>query len=271
MKTTLIKIIENDTSYNKNATRSLKRTHPKLWQDITSATDFLPEDAKPKQRVWHILNDVYKRPVCPVTGEHVKWWENRYLKTISCSAKSQLMARQGKFNNQTEAAKAKRTASLLEGFSSGRIKPWQPTKEEAAARYEKIRAANLEKYGVSSTLLIPEVREKQYQTKVRKGIITAREDRTARQLYYDAVVRLTKKSWNEHFDKINPQRLNRSEWDLDHIYSIQAGFRDGIPPYVVGHWTNLRMMIPAENYSKGMKCHKTKTQLFDDVFGFSIG
>jgi hypothetical protein len=270
MKTTLIKIIENDSSHNKNATRYLYKQHPGLWKRVLVATEFLPPDAKAKQRVWHILNDVYERPTCPITGEHVKWWENRYLETISRSAKSTLMARQGKFNNQSPKSIAKRTKTLREGFASGRIKPKQWTPEESAAKYEKITAAVQKKYGVHSTLLIPEVREKQYQTKVRKGQITAREDRTARQLYYDAVTRLTKKSWAEHFDKINPNRLNRSEWDLDHNYSIQAGFRNDIPPYIIGHWTNLRMMIPAENYSKGMKCQKTKKQLFEDVFT-SIG
>jgi len=234
-----------------------------------TVTKFLPNDAKPKQRVWHILNNVYHRPTCPVTGEYVKWWENRYLETASRSAKSTLLAKNGKFNNQTEQAKAKRTKTLREGFASGRIKPKQWTPEESAARYEKIRAATLKKYGVHSTLLIPEVRKKQYQTRVKKGTITPREQRSARQLYYDSVVRLTKQSWIQHFDKINPKRLNRSEWDLDHIFSIQAGFRSGIPPYIIAHWTNLRMLKPSLNYSKGMKCDKTKQQLFEDVFADS--
>ena len=266
MKTTLISIIENDNSYNKNATRTLKRTHPVLWQEILDATYFLPKEAKPKQRIWHILNDVYERPTCPETGEYVKWWENRYLKTSSVSASTSRRNRLGLNNNQTTEAKEKRANSLREGFASGRIKPKQWTPEESAARYKKIRSATEEKYGVYSTLLIPEVREKQYQSKVNKGIITPREKRSKRQLYYDAVVRLTKISWNLHFDKINPNRLNRSEWDLDHIYSIQEGFKQGIPPYIIAHWTNLRMLEPSKNYSKGMRCDKTKEQLFEDVF-----
>lgn len=266
MKQKLIDIIENDTSYNKNATRRLKSTHPDLWQEILDATDFLPEDAKPKQRIWHILNDTYKRPTCPETGEYVKWWENRYLKTSSISASTSRRNRLGLNNNQTKEAKEKRASTLKEGYSSGRVKSKKWTKEESKQRYEKIKKATEEKYGVHSTLLLKEVREQQYQTKVKKGIITPREKRPARQLYYDSVISLTKKSWNEHFDKINPERLNRSEWDLDHIFSIQEGFRQGIPPYIIAHWTNLRMLEPRENYSKGMRCDKTKEQLFEDVF-----
>jgi hypothetical protein len=90
--------------------------------------------------------------------------------------------------------------------------------------------------------------------------------RSFRQLYYDKVVYFTKVSWREHFDKINPSRVNRSEMDLDHVYSIQQGFRDNIPPYIIGHWTNLRMLEKKKNYSKGMRCDKTVEQLFDDFF-----
>lgn len=267
MKQKLIDIIESDTSYNKNATRRLKSTYPELWKQILDATDFLPTDAKPKQRVWHILNDIYERPTCPVTGEYVKWWENRYLETANRSARSKLAVDRGKCNNLwSQKTHIKRVNSIREGFETGRLKPKKWTPEESAVRYEKIRAATEEKYGVHSTLLLQEVREKQYQTKVEKGIITPREKRSARQLYYDEVARLTKISWNEHFDKINPKRLNRSKWDLDHIFSIQEGFRQNIPPQVIAHWTNLRMLEPKENYSKGMRCDKTKEQLFEDYY-----
>lgn len=267
MKQKLIMIIKNDTSYNKSATRYLYKTHPELWQQILDATNFLPTDSKPKQRVWHILNDIYERPTCPVTGEYVKWWENRYLETANRSASTSLRNKLGLNKTQTKEAQVKRTKSIREGFKTGKIKPKKWSKEESKARYEKIKKATLEKYGVHSVLLLKEIREKQYQTKVKKGIVTPREKRSARQIYYDSVVRLTKISWIEHFNKINPKRLNRSEWDLDHIFSIQEGFRQGIPPYIIAHWTNLRMLAPSENYSKGMRCDKTKDQLFEDVFG----
>jgi len=267
MKDTLQNIIDNDTSYNKSATRYLYKTHPELWQEIKSKTDFLPEDVKPKQRVWHIINDVYYRPTCPITGEYVKWWENRYLETINPEAAVELNKKlKRNVNTPSEERNERRRQSIIEGYRSGKRRPLSLSPEQAKARYEKIREATLEKYGVHSTLLLPEVREKQYETRVRKGITTPREKRPARQLYYDAVVRLTKISWLEHFDKINPERLDRSKWDLDHVFSIQEGFRQGIPPYVIAHWTNLRMLEPSLNYSKGMRCDKTRDELFEDVF-----
>lgn len=269
MKQKIINIIQNDTSYNKNATRYLYKNHPDLWQDILVATDFLPECAKPKQRIWHILNDKYERPVCPVTGEFVKWHENRYLETANKSASSTICNKENRRKNYSDATNKKRTNTLREGFASGRLKSKKWTKEESKQRYEKIKKATEEKYGVHSTLLLKEVREKQYQTRVKNGNIIPREKRDNKQIYYQSVYRLTRISWNNHFDKINPEKLDRSKWDLDHIFSIYEGFKQEIPPFIIAHWTNLRMLEPRKNYSKGARCDKTKEQLFEDVFNDS--
>lgn len=266
MKEILNKLINDDQSYNKNITRYLYRTNPNLWKHILDATSFLPNDAKPKQRVWHILNDRYDRPTCPVTGQYVKWWENRYLETINRQAKGIQLSRSGKLNKKQSTEQVeRRRKTILEGFQSGRLKSKKWTKEEIAARYEKIKEATLKKYGVHSTLLLDDVREKQYQSKVKKGIVTARENRSDRQIYYDEVVRLTKISWNEYFDKINPDRITRgNNWHLDHVYSIQQGFRDNIEPKIIAHWTNLRMYPGSNNSKKGIRCDKTKDQLLED-------
>lgn len=266
MKHTLIEIIKSDTSYNKNATRMLKRTHPELWNEILQVTDFLPLDAKPKQRIWHILNDKYERPRCPITGEYTKWWENRYLETANRSAKTTLMNKSGKFKNQTTEVKNKRKQAIIEGFASGRIKPKAWSTEEAATRYNKIKEATQQKYGVHSTLMLKEVREKQYQTKVKKGLVTPKDLRSDRDLYYAIVKKFTEQSWTTHFDKINPQKLNRSVYTLDHIYSVQMGFRNNIPPYIIGHWTNLQMLLGSRNSSKGINCWKDLDKLFEDFF-----
>ena len=267
MKQALLSILGSDKSYNKSATRYLYKTHPELWKEILEVTNFLPNDAKAKQRVWHVLNDLFERPKCPITGEYVKWHENRYLETADRHAKGKLALKRGKCDKLwTSETQEKRITSIKQGFATGKIKPKKWTKEESTNRYKKIKESIIKKYGVHSTLLLQEVKEKQYQTKVKKGIITPREKRTLRQLYYDIVIKMTKQSWNTHFDKINPQRLNRTDWNLDHIFSIQEGFRQNIPPYIIAHWTNLRMLDPKENYSKGMRCDKTKEQLFEDFF-----
>ena len=263
MKIVLENIITNDTSYNKSATRYLYKTHPELWEQIVSSTDFLPDTAKPKQRIWHVLNDTYNMPLCPITGQQVKWHENRYLETLNPSAAILLQHQRGDFiNAHTPEINAKRSKSNKEAVKRGRN--YRPTNTYTEANREKSKQTCLEKYGVDNPSKTKEVKEKIYQQAVARGC-TPREDRSLRRLYYDAVWKITEESWKNYFDEINPDRLNRTYNALDHIYSIQQGFRESIPPYIIGHWTNLRVISLSENGIKGMRCDKTKQELFEDA------
>lgn len=267
MKATLINLIENDTSYNKSVTRYLYLKQPDLWHAIVYITDFLPADAMPKQRVWHILNDIYTRPTCPVTGLYVKWFENRYLEYIDQRAKMLKMNWDGRLvNSHTQESNAKKVKAIKEGIASGRLTKKVWTEEESKARYVKIKESIQDTYGVDHVMRLPEFREKAYQTGVANGTVIPREEREPKELYYNAVKRLTVISWNTHFNDINPEWLDRSKYDLDHNFSIFEGFKQGIPPYIIAHWTNLRMLEPKLNSSKGARCDKTKEQLFEDFF-----
>lgn len=73
---------------DKFAERYLRLRDPELWVAVKKATTFLTEKAKPKQRCWHILNDTYSIPKCPVDGVDRKWFDNRYLTYSSLSAKA---------------------------------------------------------------------------------------------------------------------------------------------------------------------------------------
>ena len=79
---------------------------------------------------------------------------------------------------------------------------------------------------------------------------------------------MTNKNWYEKFHILNGVGPNKRSRDLhlDHIYSIAEGFVNNIPPEIIGHWTNLRLIPKIENSSKGAKCHKTQEQLFEDFF-----
>ena len=43
-------------------------------------------------------------------------------------------------------------------------------------------------------------------------------------------------------------------YHLDHMISIHYGYKNGIPPKVIGHISNLRMIPHQENLLKGTKC-----------------
>ena len=265
MKNILLNIIDNDTSYNKSATRYLYKTHPELWADILNATSFLPATSKPKQRIWHIVNNIYEIPLCPVTNQPVKWHENRYLEALNPRASMLLQHKRGDFaNGHSPEINAKRSKTNKATANRGR--KYRDPKTYTTADREKSKQTWLKKYGVDNPSKDKAVQEKIYQKAVERGC-TPREERSLRRIYYDAVWRITEENWRDHFDDINPTRLNRSHNALDHIYSIQQGFRESIPPYIIGHYTNLRVIGLSENGIKGMRCDKSRDQLFDDFFG----
>jgi hypothetical protein len=262
MKDILLQILNNDKSYNKSATRYLYKTHPDLWQQIIAMTSFLPEKVLAKQRVWHIINDVWEIPVCPITGQQVKWWENRYLKTSSRSSKAKLQHKRGDFADLWSVEKnEKRRLSNIEAVRRGR--KYRSKQTYTQHQKEKNIQTCLARYGVSNGGQSKSARAKISDARIRNGA-TPWYLRTLRRLYYDSVWRFTEISWKNHSDLINPANIRRSLNALDHIYSIQQGFRDNIPPYVIGHWTNLRIMTLSENSRKGMRCDKTPDQLFQD-------
>lgn len=87
--------------------------------------------------------------------------------------------------------------------------------------------------------------------------------------YYKRVVnRFTKLSWNRYKDQIRGSvEYGRSkEYHLDHKYSKIEGFKNYIPPYIIGHHKNLEILTVSENCSKQGQCSISKEELFDVIF-----
>ena len=55
-------------------------------------------------------------------------------------------------------------------------------------------------------------------------------------------------------------------YHLDHRYSKFEGFRNNIPPYIIGHICNLEMIMARNNLSKNRKCSITQEELFELFF-----
>jgi hypothetical protein len=276
MKYKLLEIINNDTSCNKSATRYLHKTHPTLWKEVVSATSFLPNNALAKQRIWHVINDTYYRPVCPISNEYVKWREKSYTKTATKDARYRQLSNTlkavttGEQHWRTKNPKLSQVANekFTKGHKNNKHKPLNQRNRNQKQYALKAKETCLKKYGVDNPSKHLSIRKKISNRQIENGA-TPKHLRQARDLYYEQVRYYTEQSWKLQFDKINPTRLNRSEYDLDHIYSKQQGFRDCIPPYIIGHYTNLQMLPKKDNYSKGMRCDKTKSQLFEDAFAKS--
>jgi hypothetical protein len=270
MKNILENLVANDPSYNKSVTRYLYKTHPELWEQILEATSFLPDDAKPKQRVWHILNEKYSIEKCPVSGQPLRWKEKDYLRFSSFEAKKLGIgkiiskATTGNHWRQKDPRKSKlANEKFSTGFRSGQHKPWEERNRDYEASLAAARKTWMKKYGVDNPSKCSAIKQK---ISVKSKEWQAK-DRTDIEEYYNAVRLITNKSWYDHFYIINPDRLQRSkDLHLDHVYSIAEGFKNNIPPEIIGHWTNLRLIPKIDNSSKGATCHKTKEQLYEDYY-----
>jgi len=250
MKENLIKFLgEQPENYNKSATRYLYKREPELWKWILESTSFLPDNAKPKQRCWHILNDNFTRPVCPVTGEFTKWYENRYLEYSSRSAK----ARSPKVTTKRLETFKKKT-----GFDH-----WNSI--ENVEGYNKRKNTCFNNWGGVWPIQTDDVYNKFITTKSLNGYCRTDKEKSALELYNEKVKEHTKNSWYYSYSRINPNGLERGkEYHLDHIYSRKEGFDNNVPPEIIGHWTNLRLLPAKENNGKNSKCGKTIEKLYED-------
>jgi hypothetical protein len=53
---------------------------------------------------------------------------------------------------------------------------------------------------------------------------------------------------------------------VDHRFSVVQGFLNHVPPYIIGHISNLEMLPSRANNSKGSSCSITKEALFEGFF-----
>lgn len=75
----------------------------------------------------------------------------------------------------------------------------------------------------------------------------------------------TNENWKKYVNIINPHNLIRGkDYHLDHMYSIQRGFLDNIPPNIIGHYTNLQVITSTNNLTKNNKCSKILEQVYRD-------
>lgn len=160
------------------------------------------------------------------------------------------------------------------------VKYWERkghTPDQAREMVRKIQTTNgLEwyekQYGEAGQELfeqrITEWKAKLKETMIEEGMWRSDADLEAIQIYYRDVSRYTEQSYRKHYSLINPNNLPRDgkSFELDHRYSKMAGFRDGVPAEVIGHWTNLEMLPASQNNSKWISCSISKEKLMESYY-----
>jgi hypothetical protein len=85
-------------------------------------------------------------------------------------------------------------------------------------------------------------------------------------LYKKITYNMTERVYRQYINKINPNNLNRTDYHLDHIYSILEGFKNNIPPYIISDLCNLQMIPRIDNIRKNCRCDMTKEELMIKIF-----
>jgi hypothetical protein len=100
------------------------------------------------------------------------------------------------------------------------------------------------------------------QTKIDKGIFWKPDDpeylefkKYRRKVYYWT-------SKNDLTQLENYNKRGRVGFHLDHKYSITEGFKNKVPPKVIGSIDNLEFICYTDNLSKGTKCSITLENLY---------
>ena len=236
-------------------------------------SDFkFPNNFTVRQKCYHLLylpNNV-EEPKCPTCDKNLQFNASKgYPKHCSCTCRNLNPETQKKYQNTCLEKYGVPYASQSTEFRN-RVENTCQTKYGASnvalvpefkEKGDKTREA---KYGNKNVFNIQEIQEKAYQTKVENGLVIPKELQDPFQKYKTKVLYFTEQQYFEHKNTIDPKNIRGRKYNLDHIYSIQQGFLDNIPPEIIGHWTNLQILYHKENSSKNIKCWKTKEQLFED-------
>jgi len=128
----------------------------------------------------------------------------------------------------------------------------------------KISESSKKSYNKFSRSEINEQQKKRADTMIKKGLITAPENKSDLDNYRRLIWKYTNSQ--KLFKLKNFEKRGRTEvkgaYQLDHKYSIVQGFRHFILPYYIGNINNLEMIPAIDNNIKKTKCSIQLEELF---------
>lgn len=124
---------------------------------------------------------------------------------------------------------------------------------------DKKKKTWIKNYGVDNPRKAEKVKtrivNRSLETKYKLGMALRPELKTEWELYKSTCVNRANKTYRKIKHKINPEKLKRGRnlFTLDHIFSIKDGFINNVPPSLVSHPSNLRMLREKDNMSKNYR------------------
>jgi len=161
------------------------------------------------------------------------------------------------YNNREKAVKTCKDNDL---YAKGRQKfkdslTEEEYKEHYKKVFEKVYETKLAKYGDRNYNNSLSGQEGKRKTMESQGLWIPLDQISDWELYKRTVRKQTEINYSLYKDKINPSNYNRvlcgkDGHQLDHIISVQEGFLNNVPSYIIASEDNLQMLTWSENRAK---------------------
>lgn len=196
-----------------------------------------------------------------------------YTKQGFTEEEAKLAVRKVQITNGLEWYTLKYGSELGETLFKNRIDKWLTT------YYSKIDIDNINKSKGRTRLQIIDERGLEWYdefeikrrakilaTKIEKGYYSSPLNKTEKIIYLEKLSFFTRYSIRNYFQIINPtyEKIGVRDYHIDHLFSKNKGFLEGIPPEVIGNPLNLRAIHWRDNLSKGQNCIITIEQLYEN-------
>lgn len=151
-----------------------------VYNDLVNSTQHLPGKLFPKQRLWHIINDVSTIPSCKICNNYVKWDDAQPLEKqqyrVYCCVKC---------SRKDSDVSIKKLQTELERYGEGRKSVVEKIKQTNNERYganyaiqtetfkQKQASTNISRYGVENVIQNTQVVSKRKQTNLERYGVAA--------------------------------------------------------------------------------------------------
>jgi hypothetical protein len=227
--------------YHRVKKRFLMKEHPKLLNIALSLTPHLTEKSPLAEILFCLKNTITERPKCSICNGPVRFIPGGNSYYDICGSVCSIVRTRKKY-----------------GVTN--ISQLQSTKDKIVEKCEM-------KYGVSNPAKIPDVgsiiskKKTEYWARVFPNNRTS-EDITLSQ-YRKLVKGFTYRTFRKYPDLIDPDNKHSYDFQIDHIVSVAFGYKNDIPPEIIGHFENLRIIPSMENQSKNWKSDMTVEELYE--------
>lgn len=278
MRTQLIEanIIKKDGKINASNHFIFKRM-PHLLVVLEDLTNFLPKDSSRYERLYNVANNLTHRSKCNICGcptkflgghAYSKWCtekcKNEFFKIKNTKINPETGISINQQRGRTSASKRNKINPITgltfykESGKRGSIKRKKINPLTGLSNYEEVFSKSASKIRNS---------------KEKSGRWIPLDKKSDYELYKRSVrMVMSKMPWqnlpNAHLQG-RADKNNLNAHHLDHKFSMKEGFIRNIPPFIIGHISNLRFIPWKENVKKCFKCSITEQELFDN-FHFSI-